>query len=63
MAVRWVAGLVAGFVLVLGLVFQVLALTVAGLVGLLGVVVLRPGRSPLAETYRDLRPTDREQDW
>ena len=63
MAVRWLAGLVAGVLFVLGLVFQVLALTIAGLVGLLGVVVVRTGRSPLAETYRDVVPTDRKQDW
>lgn len=63
MAVRWIAGLVAGTAFVLGLVFQLLALTIAGLLGLLGVVVLRPGRNPLAETYRDVQPTDRKQDW
>ncbi len=63
MAVRWIAGLVAGIAFVLGLVFQLLALTIAGLLGLLAVVVLRPGRNPLAETYRDVQPTDRKQDW
>lgn len=60
MAVRWVVGVVSGLAFVVGLVWHVLALAVGGLIGLLGsVVVVRPGRNPLAETYRDVRPFDR----
>jgi hypothetical protein len=66
MSVRWIVGLVTATAFVVGLVFQVLSLTIGGLVGLLVAVVVRPGSNPLAETYRDVReplPTDRKQDW
>jgi hypothetical protein len=63
MAFRWTIGCVAGTLLVVGLVFQMWALTVVGLLGLLGAVVVRGGANPLAATYRDVRPTDRPQDW
>jgi hypothetical protein len=55
MAVRWVIGLLAAATFVVGLVFQLLALTIGGLVGLLVAVVARSGRNPLAESYRDTR--------
>jgi hypothetical protein len=66
MTVRWVIGSVAAAAFVAGLVFQLLALTIAGLVGLLVAVVVRSGDNPLAETYRDVRdplPLDRKKDW
>jgi hypothetical protein len=63
MTVRWLVGLVAGLAFVVGLAFQLLALAIGGLLGLLGAVVVRPGSNPLAETYRDVRPVDRKQDW
>jgi hypothetical protein len=58
MAVRWIVGFASGAAFVTGLVFEILALAVGGLLGLLGAVVVRRGRNPLAETYRDVRPFD-----
>jgi hypothetical protein len=63
MTVRWFAGLVTALSFVVGLVFHLLLLAIAGLVGLLGAVVVRPGSNPLAATYRDVRPVDRQSDW
>ena len=63
MTVRWFAGLVTALAFVVGLVFHLLVLAIVGLLGLLGAVVVRPGSNPLAETYRDVRPVDRKQDW
>jgi hypothetical protein len=63
MTVRWVVGLVTALAFVVGLVFQLLVLAIAGLLGLLGAVVVRPGSNPLAAAYRDVRPVDRKQDW
>lgn len=62
MAIRWILGLVSGLAFVTGLVFHVLIAALIGLIALLGVVLARPGSNPLAETYRDVRPVDRE-DW
>jgi len=62
MAVRWIVGLVSALAFVIGLVSQTFLLAIGGLLGLLGaVVVVRPGRNPLAETYRDV--VDRKQGW
>ena len=55
MAVRWVIGLLAAAAFVVGLVFQLLVLTIGGLAGLLVAVVVRSGHNPLAESYRDIR--------
>ncbi len=55
MAVRWVIGLLAAAAFVVGLVLQVLVLTIAGLAGLLVAVVVGSGHNPLAESYRDIR--------
>ncbi|MFL6125463.1 hypothetical protein [Actinophytocola sp.] len=63
MAVRWILGLVSGLAFVAGLAFHVLLAAIAGLLGLLGAVVVRPGANPLTATYRDVRPLDRKQDW
>jgi hypothetical protein len=63
MTVRWFVGLVTALSFVVGLVFHLLVLAIAGLLGLLGAVVVRPGSNPLAATYRDVRPIDRKQDW
>ena len=63
MTVRWFVGLVTALAFVVGLAFHMVALAIAGLLGLLGAVVVRPGTNPLAETYRDVRPVDRKQDW
>jgi hypothetical protein len=57
MAIRWTIGLLATAAVVVGLVLQVLALTIDGLTGLLVAVVARSGHSPLAESYRDIRDT------
>ncbi|HEX6357860.1 hypothetical protein [Actinophytocola sp.] len=52
----------SGLAFVIGLVSQTFVLAIGGLLGLLGaVVVVRPGRNPLAETYRDV--VDRRQGW
>lgn len=60
MAVRWTVGLVSSLAFVTGLAFQTFLLAIGGLLGLLGaVVVVSPGRNPLAETYRDV--VDRKQ--
>jgi hypothetical protein len=62
MAVRWFVGLVSALAFVIGLVSQAFVLAIGGLLGLLGaVVVVPPGRNPLAETYRDV--VDRHQGW
>jgi hypothetical protein len=63
MTIRWFVGLVTALSFVVGLVFHFLVLAIAGLLGLLGAVVVRPGSNPLAATYRDVRPIDRKQDW
>jgi hypothetical protein len=63
MTVRWFVGLVAALAFVVGLVYQMLAIAIGGLLVLLGAVVVRPGSNPLAETYRDVRPLDRKRDW
>jgi uncharacterized membrane protein AbrB (regulator of aidB expression) len=55
MAIRWIVGVLAAAAFVVGLVLQLLALTIGGLVGLLVAVVVRSGRNPLAESYRDIR--------
>jgi hypothetical protein len=55
MAIRWVVGVLAAATFIVGLVLQLLPLTIGGLIGLLGTVVVRSGRSPLAESYRDIR--------
>ena len=54
-AIRWIVGLLAVSSFVVGLVLQVLVLTMCGLVGLLIAVVARSGHNPLAESYRDIR--------
>jgi hypothetical protein len=59
MAARWLLGLISALAFVGGMVFQVFTLAVGGLLGLLGAVAVHPGRNPLAETYRDVRPFDR----
>jgi hypothetical protein len=59
MAARWLVGLVSGLAFVFGMAFQVFALAIGGLLGLLGAVAVHPGSNPLAETYRDVRPFDR----
>lgn len=59
MAVRWVVSVLSGLALVVGLVCQLLALAIGGLLGLLGAIAVHPGSNPLAETYRDVRPFDR----
>ena len=59
MAARWLVGLIAGLAFVVGLTYQMFVLAVGGLLGLLGAVAVHPGRNPLAETYRDVRPFDR----
>lgn len=55
MAIRWIIGLLAVAAFVVGLVLQILVLTIVGLVGLLLAVVVRSGHNPLAESYRDIR--------
>lgn len=60
---RWIVGLMSAVAFVAGLAYHVLAVAMVGLLGLLGAVVVRPGTNPLAETYRDVRPVDRKQDW
>ena len=66
MAVRWILGSVSGLALVIGLVYHISIAALVGLAGLLGAVVARPGRNPLAAAYRDVRPldsVDHRQDW
>jgi hypothetical protein len=58
MTFRLTVGFVSALMFVTGLVFQAFALAICGLLGLLGAVVVRRGRNPLAETYRDVRPFD-----
>jgi hypothetical protein len=55
MAIRWIAGLLAAAAFIVGVVLQLLALTIGGLIGLLLAVVVRSGHNPLAESYRDTR--------
>ena len=55
MSVRTVVAVLAGLAFVSGLVFQMLPLAMGGLMGLLVAVVIRAGRNPLAEAYRDVR--------
>jgi uncharacterized membrane protein AbrB (regulator of aidB expression) len=55
MAIRWTIGLLAAAAFIVGLVLQLLTLTIGGLIGLLVAVVVRSGNNPLAESYRDIR--------
>ncbi|MBB4904201.1 hypothetical protein [Actinophytocola algeriensis] len=55
MAIRWIVGLLAAAAFIVGVVLQLLALTIGGLIGLLLAVVVRSGHNPLAESYRDTR--------
>ncbi|MGB3441343.1 MAG: hypothetical protein WBA97_21545 [Actinophytocola sp.] len=55
MAIRWVVGVLAVAAFIVGLVLQLLALMIGGVVGLLAALVVRSGRNPLAESYRDIR--------
>ena len=63
MAARWILGLVSGLVFVIGLAYQLYLAALVALIGLLGAVVVRPGRNPLAAAYRDVLPADRRRDW
>ncbi len=55
MAIRWIVGVLAAAAFIVGLVLQLLVLTISGLAGLLVAVVVRSGHNPLAESYRDIR--------
>lgn len=63
MAARWIVGLLSALAFVVGLAYHILVAAIVGLLGLLGAVVVRPGVNPLVATYRDIRPSDRGQDW
>jgi hypothetical protein len=66
MALRTSVALAAGLAFVVGLVNHLLPLAIAGLLAMLGALVVRPGSNPLAETYRDVReplPVDPKRDW